>query len=85
MADRDVVVRQTRVQLPCGTYVLHTVSDPRIDEAATVEQHRRRGCVRAMVGDSGWVVRPVDSQRCHVTYIAQVDPKARVGFCLTWL
>lgn len=81
MADRDFVVRQTRMQLPCGTYVVHTVSSAahEAEAASVVEGHRRRGCVRAVLGDCGWVVRPVDSHSCHVTYVAQVDPKARVG------
>lgn len=77
MSDRDFVVRQTRMQLPCGTYVVHTVSDNEAEGVEIVGHDRRRGCVRAVLGDCGWVVRPVDARSCHATYIAQVDPKAR--------
>ncbi len=95
VSDRDFVVQQTRVQLPCGTYVVHTVSthDPEHNNnnnnnnnndtnngngtiaPVGIPSNRRKGCVRAMLGDCGWVVRPIDDHSCHVTYVAQVDPK----------
>lgn len=94
VSDRDFLVEQTRLQLPCGTYVVHTVStqDQQHDANDTskspktlqnnlpmVAPARRKGCVRAMLGDCGWVVRPIDAHTCHVTYVAQVDPKVCLG------
>ena len=66
---------EVRQQLDHGVWICYGESIPEGQEPA--ETPSNTGCVRGHMGPSGWVVVPVGSHKCHVTYITAVDAKVR--------
>eukprot|EP01006_Ploeotia_vitrea_P052958 TRINITY_DN67743_c8_g2_i1.p1 TRINITY_DN67743_c8_g2~~TRINITY_DN67743_c8_g2_i1.p1 ORF type:complete len:319 (+),score=44.78 TRINITY_DN67743_c8_g2_i1:107-1063(+) len=72
VANRDVVMLVSHVTLPeDGTIVIKAAS---VTHPA-VPPNMSKGFVRAEIGTSGFVIKPINDSQCELIYTAQINPK----------